>query len=604
MNSRAGVGLALVAILGLAAALRFTALGWGLRHEPDWDERVFVQSAGWVVAAGDFDHRFYEYPGLAVYLLALAVAPHDPPEVGAPAYLAARRLVAGFGVVSVLLAFVLGFRLAGAAAGLAAALLLAVSPLDIQTSHMVRPDVMLAAFFLAALIVFDLAPSWRRGDAWAGLAIGAATAVKFTGVLLVPSYLLRRFSTPGARPRGMFLAGLASLAAFAVLSPYSILRLRSFADGIATQWSYHYAARSDSRTFVDKVVHDLWRLEDSFGVAAVALILAGVAFAARDGRRWWPALALPPVLIGMMATADVQWPRFLVPILGVLAILAGRAVAAVGARFGAMAAAVLALAAAAMPALRSVHHLEALQEPSAQDRTLDWIQAHATEGARILSSLKTLGLDRARFEVLTADSLGPDARRWAGHMDLVVSGPWDTLPAEDFDVVHAEEPRGVPLDYSVRVLVPRTSARPAYRAVALDPARVQASENAETARFMVDGDVSTFWRTEGAQVPDESWIEVELPERKLVGRVVLGLGKHWRREPKVLHVYVREGAEAWRRVRVFPGRAPAEQQPLPVGERSLELILDATPATAVRLVQAGRAGKHWNVAELRVDAVP
>ena len=52
MNSRAGIGLALLAILGAAAVFRFTALGWGLRHEPDWDERVFVQSAAWVAAAG------------------------------------------------------------------------------------------------------------------------------------------------------------------------------------------------------------------------------------------------------------------------------------------------------------------------------------------------------------------------------------------------------------------------------------------------------------------------------------------------------------------------------------------------------------------------
>jgi len=129
MNARNRVLLALVAILGLAAGLRFTALGWGLRHEPDWDERVFVQSAAWMVASGDLDHRFYEYPGLPVYLLAPAVLRHGPPEVGPGAYLDARRIVAGFGVLSVLLVYVLGRRLGGEVSGLSAALLLAVSPL-------------------------------------------------------------------------------------------------------------------------------------------------------------------------------------------------------------------------------------------------------------------------------------------------------------------------------------------------------------------------------------------------------------------------------------------------------------------------------------------
>lgn len=603
MSSRAGVGLALTAILCVAGAFRFTALGWGLRHEPDWDERAFVQSAAWMVASGDLDHRFYEYPALAVYLLAPAVARHDPPEVGSAAYADARRVVAGFGVASVLLVFVLGRRLAGNAAGLTAALLLAVSPLDVQTSHMVRPDVFLGTFFLLALLAFDLVPSLRRADLLAGLAIGAATAIKFTGVLLVPSYLLRRSTTPGERWRGMLQAGAVSLATFVVLSPYSLVNWRSFRDGIVTQWSYHYTARADSRTFLDKVVHDLRRLEDNFAPLAALLVLVGLVLALRDGRRFWPPILLAPVVIGVMATADVQWPRFLVPILGVLAIAAGRTVTAVRRRFGMVAATAIALGAATMPAMDSLRYVRDLRLPSAKDRALDWIEANATDGARILSSVKGLGLDRRRFEVLTADSLGPEARRWAGHMDLVVSGPFDGLGPSDFDVVHAEDPHGVPLDVAVRVLVPRATVRPVYGALRLEPAFITASENAAGTAAMVDGNIATFWRTEGAQRPDESWIEVRLPRRAAVGRVVVGLGRHWRRQPRNLHVFTRDAEQPWQRARVLPGRAPADQQPLPVDERSLEYILDPTPATAVRLVQVGRAGKHWNVAELRIDAV-
>jgi hypothetical protein len=152
------------------------------------------------------------------------------------------------------------------------------------------------------------------------------------------------------------------------------------------------------------------------------------------------------------------------------------------------------------------------------------------------------------------------------------------------------------------VLVPKAAVRPSYAAVALDPAHVTASENEGEVPRMVDGNVATFWRTAGAQVPEGSWIEVRLPARRSVGRVVLGLGRHWRREPKNLHVLVRDGDGPWTRVPARPGRAPVDQQPLPVGERSIELIFDPQPATAVRLVQVGRGGRHWNVAELRIDA--
>jgi 4-amino-4-deoxy-L-arabinose transferase-like glycosyltransferase len=118
----------LVSILVLSAALRFIGLGWGLRHRPDLDERWFVESVGRMLAARDLDHRFYEYAGFFLYLLAPVLAFFHPPDFGAEAYRAARVVVALFGVDSVGLTYVLGARLAGRGAGLAAALFVAVSP--------------------------------------------------------------------------------------------------------------------------------------------------------------------------------------------------------------------------------------------------------------------------------------------------------------------------------------------------------------------------------------------------------------------------------------------------------------------------------------------
>src|SRR4029450_12830788 len=92
--------LALVAILALAAVLRFGGLAQGLRHEPHVDERYFVENVGWMLAEPDLDHRFDEYPGLFFYLLAPVLAGFGPPRFGPAAYLAARGVVATFGVLS------------------------------------------------------------------------------------------------------------------------------------------------------------------------------------------------------------------------------------------------------------------------------------------------------------------------------------------------------------------------------------------------------------------------------------------------------------------------------------------------------------------------
>src|SRR5437870_4890384 len=117
-GTRARVLLVLILVLG--AALRFTGLGWGLRHLPDLDERWFVEDVARMLSARDLDHRFYEYPGLFFYLLAPVLAFLHPPDFGPSAYLAARAVVALFGVASVGLTYVLGARLADRGAGLAA----------------------------------------------------------------------------------------------------------------------------------------------------------------------------------------------------------------------------------------------------------------------------------------------------------------------------------------------------------------------------------------------------------------------------------------------------------------------------------------------------
>ncbi|HVD77024.1 MAG TPA: glycosyltransferase family 39 protein, partial [Vicinamibacteria bacterium] len=233
----------LVSILVLAAALRLTGLGWGLRHRPDLDERWFVENVGRMLAARDLDHRFYEYPGLFFYFLAPVLAFLHPPDFGAGAYLAARVVVALFGVASVGLTYLLGARLAGRGAGLAAALLVAVSPVEVFTAHMVRPDVALEAFVLLAFLAFLRLGPDARGDLLSGVALGAATAVKFTGVLLAPSYLAQRLGAPGCRLSRLALAGGASLVAFTLCSPFTILHFGDAVRGAHTQVSHHYAVR-------------------------------------------------------------------------------------------------------------------------------------------------------------------------------------------------------------------------------------------------------------------------------------------------------------------------------------------------------------------------
>jgi hypothetical protein len=589
----------LIAILALAAALRFTALGWGLRHTPHWDERVFVENARAMVVEHSLDHRYYEYPGLFFDLLApiFALLPRRLLESPA-AYAVARGLIAAFGVVSVALVSVLGTRLAGAWAGLAAGLLLAVSPLEVVTAHTVRPDVALEAFVLLGLLAFRRLGLETRGDVLAGAAVGAATAVKFTGVLLAPSYLLARALAPGPRLQRVLLAAAVAGLVAAVTTPYALLHAGAYLDGVRVQMDAHYRARAQAPSFSGQLAFYLGVLPWAFGPLGALLLAAGLVAAAREWRQWGPLVVHPFTTLAVLATAELHYERHLVPTAGVLALLAGRAVAHLAQRTRPLAA-VLVLATAAFPLASSLDYLRGIAQPSTKDRALDWITDHVPEGARILTRVPDLGLDRERYEVLSEAQWEPAGRLMAREAELVVTpglapeagSGLETLFASSSPDVHGGPP----------VLLQKAVPPPAYVPLSLAPAQLTASENSAALPALLDGRPETGWQTAELQRGDE-WIEVDLGRPVRLARVELLLGERSGLFAQNLHLLVPGDRGDWRRILAVPGRPEVEEQR---GEgRSQLLLCDPVETRRLRIAQVGRRRRPWAVAELRLAALP
>jgi hypothetical protein len=592
---------ALAALLVGAAVLRFTGLDWGLRHRPHADERYFVENAGWMLARGDLDHRFHEYPGLFFYVLAPVLAFFDPPEVGPQGYLAARAVVAAFGVASVGLVFLLGRTLAGSAVGLAAAALLAVNPIDVVTSHEVRPDVVLETFLLAGLLAMARSRGGARFDVVAGVAIGAATAVKFSGALLALCYLAARAIEPGRRVRGALIAGGVSVLSFALLSPASLHSFEELALGLAVQWSYHYGERPRAESFYGMLSTYLWRLREGFGVPALALAGVGLLGLSRDWRRWLPVVTLPVVVLLAFSTAEVQRQRFLVPVTGVISLVAAMSLAKIAKLRPGLAAA-LTLLVLARPFSQSVHYVRSLQRPGTRDVALDWIHAHMPYGSRILTAMPELGIDRKRFEVLVPGPLDERARLKALHWDLlVVPGPEPPAGFEDWKVQYVALPRSRHSGPPILLLAAGPDARPTYEEVAASGIRLRASENADQLAALTDGDLSTFWQSETPQRPG-SWIQVDFTRPTRVARFELALGARRREFGQRLAVHVTEDGVSWRTVRAVRGRPSVRQQIRRLAPSQVRII-EARPILGLRIEQTGRRPKPWSVAELRIEKV-
>jgi 4-amino-4-deoxy-L-arabinose transferase-like glycosyltransferase len=195
----------LVAIVVVAAVLRFWSLGAGIPFAIGDDEPQVMNRSLAMVKTGDFNPRFYDYPGLYLYVqcgvivtrfLAGATAgefrsldqAHSPDF-----YLWGRAVTALLGTATVVLVFFIGTRW-GTRHGLLAASLMAVMPLHVRESHFVLTDVPVTFFVTLTFLMALRAHEHPRAMAlfWAGAAAGLAAATKYPGAL-------RRW--PGRRSR-------------------------------------------------------------------------------------------------------------------------------------------------------------------------------------------------------------------------------------------------------------------------------------------------------------------------------------------------------------------------------------------------------------------
>jgi hypothetical protein len=586
--------LVLAALTVVAALLRFTGLDWNLRHLPHYDEGAFVYNVARMLEAGDLDHRYYEYPGLFFYLLLPVQAPFDPRFPEGETFYAARALVAGFGVLGVPLCYALGRRWLEPLGALAAAGLVAVDPVGVQTAHSVRADVVLSVFAMLALWAFSRPRRGAWSDVLCGAALGAAVAVKFTGALLALPLVAWRLLEPRTALRALAVSALVSLLVFFALTPYALIHAREFLSGMETQLTHHYQGSPETRapwSHMALAYAAVWIKQ--LGPAGALLAATGAALAVPRWRSWLPLLVYPLASVAVMGTSELRFDRHMLPSFGAVALFAGLAVQAIGTRPGVAAA--IGIGLLAPPLAASIHYADRVRRPSALDVALDWIESRAPHGARILTYATELGLDPARYEVMRGDPARP-ARRLHGAVDLVVHRASDAV-APELELLLEAPPRAPGFEAPVRIArPPRRLAEP----LPLAAGQLVANESPEQLAALVDGDTRTFWSTRGPQRPGDR-IEVDFGEPVVVSRVELVLGPRTRRFAGALHVFVRppDCSGEWRRVGFQQGRPPVgEQVAVP---KSQLLLLAPVRTCGLRLVQVGQRGKPWGAAELRIS---
>src|SRR5918995_897577 len=207
-----GVGMALLAILGGAAVLRFVGIQYGLPFGNllNPDERSIVPRAWKLVHGGGGDPHWFDYPTLLMYVNAPFQIWHDEPS-----YLTARIVAVGLALGAIAAAWWLGRRAFGTtSAGAVAAAAVAVCTIHVAYSRTAVTDVPLT---LGVAVALALMVAGRLE--LAGVAAGLAMGFKYPGLLLLVPLVIA-----GWRQWSRLAVSVAlAIAAFLASSPFLLV---------------------------------------------------------------------------------------------------------------------------------------------------------------------------------------------------------------------------------------------------------------------------------------------------------------------------------------------------------------------------------------------
>ncbi|MES2461674.1 MAG: glycosyltransferase family 39 protein [Armatimonadota bacterium] len=333
-------------ILLIALGLRLWGIGWGLPNAARLfsyhvDESMVVGASLTLNPfAFQFDPGFYNYGSLALILNSVAihlgefmglVAPGPAPGVpSATALMTARLVTAVLGVATCGLLFGIGRRGYGTAAGIAASLFYAITPLAVQHGHFATVDVP-ATFFVAGALYFasrHLEPSSCRPRdlLWCGLWSGFAAATKYNTGLVILAGLVAWWLVADRQKLAVVLLFGAAILGFLLGCPAILLNPSGTLDAILYE-SWH-ASTGHGDVFAATppafLYHLFFNLRWGLGwpLLIVSLVALGYAlYRRRPGDILLLAFLIP--FYGLMGLAQIKFARYTLPLFPPLALLVG-----------------------------------------------------------------------------------------------------------------------------------------------------------------------------------------------------------------------------------------------------------------------------------------
>jgi hypothetical protein len=328
--------LLLLVLVG-ALAVRLATVRFGLPALNDPDELMFEMGALRMLRGPTLDPGWFGHPATTImYLLAVvnagtmgfalatgrAASPHGFGELvyADPGWiiLPGRVLCVVVAVLVIALAARLAARLFGARAGLAATVLLAVNPVHVFWSPVIRADMLACALMLLCLdagvdIARRAAPrDFARAAVWLGLAVASKWPFALASLAIAGATLLAARRGVLSPRRGVALLAATAAGAVAVLvvaSPFLVLHWPKVVENLRGEGQARHLGATGGDLWWNLRWYAAGAFRSGFGLVGLALLAPGAWAVAR---RPVAAAVLAPVSLAFVAVLAAQhlvWER-------------------------------------------------------------------------------------------------------------------------------------------------------------------------------------------------------------------------------------------------------------------------------------------------------
>lgn len=397
-----GLLACIVLVVGLAAALRFHGLDFGLPGRFHPDETPKYNAIAKMVAMADWNPRYFLHPSLLLYSSLICERVLEYFGVGwdfnSLTRLSGRVVSATAGTLSVFLVFLIGTRLYSRFVGIFASFLLAVFPLHVTSSRYMKEDALMLFFLLATVYIVIAAVQNRKP--WqlvlAGVTAGLCFGTKYTGLLSSVVICSAPFLATKKHiwDRRYLLPVISALVLvpvfFVIATPYSVLDFDHFFRGVMSERKHMLrghtvAIDAWSQFWMYHVRRSLWPGMTSLpficGFAGIGLVLW------RRNREdlWILGLLLLFLLPAewVKAKPAPQPERYMIPCLPFLALLAGEFVRVLANTKARAPVLVACLAVALLPFYETMLLTSEVSDDT-RERLGAWMVAELPKGSRVL----------------------------------------------------------------------------------------------------------------------------------------------------------------------------------------------------------------------------